>query len=243
MNTTRIACLCCYQSAKDYLGDFLAHLNPHVDKFLLLDDRSSYQVFTYNPEVEMKPVTQFHRLGFETGGFEHESSNREILLREALRQGYDWVLCADVDFRFEKRFLEKMRSLALDGSVKPGGVAYALRLRDLWDTPQQYRCDGIWNEKRLPCFFKLEPFPTYWPAGTLHAPWYRPYQFAPNDVIMLDYNVYHLGMMTREVRVARAEKHERLDPTHKFQPQGYGYLAQEDGLVLERIPDGRNWYD
>jgi hypothetical protein len=51
-----------------------------------------------------------------------------------------------------------------------------------------------------------------------------------------DLNIYHLKMITKERRSARRDLYNALDPKLAFQAIGYGYLADDDGAVLERIP-------
>jgi hypothetical protein len=56
--------------------------------------------------------------------------------------------------------------------------------------------------------------------------------------------MYHLGTLTREDRLARRRRYEIADPEAKWQPRdGYGYLTDERGLELRRIPPSRDYVE
>ena len=42
-------------------------------------------------------------------------------------------------------------------------------------------------------------------------------------------------MIRREERLARRRRYERLDPTARWQAEGYAYLTDETGLRLRRV--------
>jgi hypothetical protein len=59
-----------------------------------------------------------------------------------------------------------------------------------------------------------------------------------------DLNVYHLGMLHREIREARQRRYEILDPENRWQPGvGYAYLTDETGLRLRQIAAGREYLE
>lgn len=73
----------------------------------------------------------------------------------------------------------------------------------------------------------------------LHSPWQA---IAPGaELRVVDFNLYHLKMLTPERRLARRDLYNHLDPDRRFQAIGYDYLADDTGLVLECVPEGRDY--
>jgi hypothetical protein len=60
--------------------------------------------------------------------------------------------------------------------------------------------------------------------------------------ILTDINIYHLKNIDPKNRLQRAKMYEKLDPRHDFQPIGYDYLADESGLIVERITPDREYF-
>jgi hypothetical protein len=166
--------------------------------------------------------------------FSDEPARRHLLLEAAKSAGAQWALVADPDERFETRLVDAIDSLV---SAK-GQIAYAFAVRELF-TPNAYRVDGLWGRKsqtklfRLPSRLAASPSP-------LHSPWH---ELVPGVQLRESgFNLYHLKMITPERRRARAALYRRLDPTLKYQPIGYDYLADDRGAVLETIPEGRGYH-
>lgn len=234
---SRIIVLCCYQNATAYLEEFVSHLEPYVDSFLFLDDRSdpSSRDTAARMIYGWKKVDGvIQRRCRYPDPFMFESRNRALLLREALSEGATHVLCADADERFENTFLRNMRYIVENNPLD----AYSLQVRDLWNSPDQYRIDNPWNSKRKAILFDAELIAegNHLPQSKLHAPWMTTIPPKP-----LEWNLYHLGSMTPELRAERVRRHNEADPEKKFQSIGYDYLADESGLQLEAIGPGRGW--
>lgn len=236
----KIIVLCCFRDASAYLPEFIRHLSPHVDRFLFLDDRSAIPHRTFSEDLikgmmtcKASLIQRSGRLAGDDAPFSMESRNRSILLREALAEGADWVLTLDADERVELEFLKKMRGWCL-----PAFDAIGFRLRDVWNSPNQYRTDGIWSEKRKTALWNVAATGALLPSEGLHGPWIR--NVDDCNVVRLDASIYHLGSLTAELRTERVRRHETADPEHKWQAD-YSYLAKEDGLKLETIQPGRGW--
>lgn len=235
---SKIICLCAFQNAFSYIQDFMIHLTPYVDNFLFFDDRS-YD----DPEAKAliacysntKTLTVFQRYAQDTMSvFKYEVQNRQILLREAVAEGATHVLCLDADERMERPFLEAIRSECSSSAVWAN-------VRDLWDTPQQYRVGGVWSMKNKPVLFPTAMVRDSFMAkpGALHTTWLG-HALRPSSV-PCRWNLYHLGSLTADLRKDRVARHQTADPKHQWQ-DNYSYLADENGLQLERIPEGRHWY-
>lgn len=225
-----IACLCVFRDEAAHLAGYLAHLRDYVDCFLACDDGSrdgGGRIFSRERKCAWLARTKRSPLPFH-----NEVANRLALLKKAREMGVDWILYADADTRVDLRFLPLIERYA-----RPGRRAkYALRLRDLWDSRKTYRCDGPWGRKFSLTLFSLDPFERYWEPGRIHTPAHPPRQ--KGKIVNLEYNLYHLGSLTGKDRRRRVRIHKLADPDGIHQPQGYDYLADESGLVLEDVPAG-----
>ena len=99
---------------------------------------------------------------------------------------------------------------------------FTFRLRELW-TPTAYRVDGVWGSKQRRRLYRLT---SGGPVG--------------DTTVNLDVNLYHLKMIEPDNRRRRREvftDHNTWDNRR----QGFGYLTDEHGLMLEEIPKGRGF--
>lgn len=231
----KIIALCCFRNASGYLGEFLAHLAPHVDGFLFLDDRSNKSEAQSARELigdYPKATTLINRAGRTSDPFAYETRNRAILLREAIAEGATHVLCLDADERLEKRFLDNIRNICQE-SVS----SHAVRVRDLWNSTTHYRIDPPWCHKSKSVLFDIYESIRIPSDQELHQEWL---ESSPEENEPV-YNLYHLGSLTAGLRAERVRRHEAADPERRYQPD-YKYLNDSTNLKLEAIPDGRNWH-
>lgn len=115
----------------------------------------------------------------------------------------------------------------------------SIKFRELWDNFKQYRIDGIWNQKRKGILFQLKNNMTFDYKHKIHAPW--AYKEIVNNIIELDYNLYHLKMIHQESRKERANLYNKLDPDKIMQPIGYDYLNDVKDLKLIKIEFRRRY--
>jgi len=168
-----------------------------------------------------------------TGEFSDEPARRFLLLSAARDAGAEWVLAIDPDERIETRARRTIPRL-LRGDAR----AYAVAFRELY-SPTEYRVDGIWGQKSQARLIRVADGVIPPRRDGLHTSWHdliprtRPRKSG--------INLYHLKMIDRARRQARADLYTRLDPEHRMQSIGYGYLADEAGLRLRRIPRGRGY--
>lgn len=220
-----------------YLPGYLRNVGPHVDGIIALDDGSrdsSGDFLESSQEVlEVIRVPADRREWDELG-------NHRALVAAALRHGADWILSLDADERVERDFRARAERVIARGRLL-GMTAFRLRYRELWDAPDQYRVDGIWDEKTRGSLFRaasdhiFDPRPLHGRKAPMQARWRGRYPLA-------DLTIYHLGMLRAEDRAARRERYERLDPDARWQPElGYAYLTDERGLRLRKIPGNRGY--
>jgi glycosyltransferase involved in cell wall biosynthesis len=230
----KIIALLAFCNEENYLPGFFAHLREYVSEFIVLDDnstdrsaeiaRAQSNTTLIGATCESRPKHFF------------EVDNRRKLLEAALAHSADWILGCDADERYEKRFLEYLPILT--GKAKG---AYALRVRDLWDSRDHYRIDGLWGRKAKFVLFPVLPFTDYYPSHSLHTKWPPP-NIPCRDDNILDFNLYHLISLQRADRVARLRKFKAIDPERQYQRWlGYDYLADESGLEVAEITSGRGF--
>ena len=237
--TPRILCVMQLHNEARYLEGCLAHLRGHVDGVIALDDGSTDgtgALLTQHPLVLdhiTHPVRHPHVWD--------ELHNKRSLLERARAYGADWVLVCDADERFETAFLESLRHIA---RALPNGpmAAVVISLRELWNSPTQYRIDGVWGAKTQTRFFSLPPEIHFEHNQALHGLWLPDGYVEQARMVRMFHHLYHLKSIHHEDRVRRRDFYKRLDPDHRYQAIGYDYLAEEpDTLRLESIRPGRDY--
>lgn len=168
------------------------------------------------------------------GVFSNEVRRRSLLLHAARDLGAHWALAIDPDERFEAPLADAMPALV----SKDEPLCYTFPLREMYGE-RHYRVDGLWGQKRqarlLPLRHGLAA-----PAGELHLPW--SYFIPDHQLVNTDYNLYHLKMITRARRQARAALYNHLDPERRMQPFGYDYLADDTGAQFDIVPEGKHYH-
>jgi hypothetical protein len=137
------------------------------------------------------------------------------LRRLAEEAGADWCLIVDPDERMEDDAESYVRwAVGDDPSVR-----HTFPFKELW-TSDEYRVDGVWGLKTRRRLFHLRA-----PMSARRLAWAR---------------IYHLKMIEPANRAVRAAVHGQAN-TWDNKSLGFDYLAQEEGLVTERVPAGRGY--
>lgn len=234
----RIACLMQLRNEERDLPGCLQHLAGYVDGIIALDDGSidaTASILAAHPLVIdclHNPVSCSREW--------NEPENRRRLLQRAQDLGYDWVLTCDADERFELLFLQQLHDLA--GCFEPGVQAIlSLSIRELWDSPRQYRIDGVWGRKQSGCLFTVPKGPISLPGTlSLHGDWFTDVQREGGRIHRARFNKYHLKMIEKSSREERRDFYRRIDPDNRLQAGGYDYLAEEGPeLKVQRIAPER----
>jgi hypothetical protein len=165
----------------------------------------------------------------------HEGEYRKILRNMALDKGATWLLVTSPDERWEVSATHKIWSEINKGRRE---IVLGGQLREMW-TPNKYRIDGIWGRKARYRIFPISKNQDgIFENHHIQSPCY-PTKY---PLLKLDLNIYHLKMIGLKNRIMRAKVFKKLDPDNSRQDIGYDYLYQEEGMELESIPRGREYY-
>ncbi len=165
--------------------------------------------------------------------FSNEIRRRRLLLEAARGTGARWALAIDPDERYETALAPAIRAL----TDEDGPCCYTFALREMYGETV-YRIDGVWGQKRQARLLSLQ-HGLCQPKDQLHLPW--SYFIPGHRLIDTNFNLYHLKMITRARRQARAALYNFLDPDKRMQTLGYDYLADEADAAFEAIPEGRGY--
>lgn len=198
-----------YRYEAHLVPDFIANIRPFITGYVAWDDRAATTELTSEPE------------------------RRNRLLAKARKMGARWILAADPDERIEDALARRLPSLLAEGE----GNLWVFSTREMF-TPDSYRVDGIWREKRRLTLFPVAAIGKELDKA-LHGEW-----IVDRSGFRLrnaETNFYHFRMATPARRSLRRDLYASADPARKFQPIGYDYLDDERSMVLEQIPKDRNF--
>lgn len=215
-----------------YLPGWIDSIGQHVDGVVALDDGStdeSLKILASNT-----CVTEIIRIDPDKKTEWNEPRNRELLVTAGQALGATWFVAYDADERPDARLWSQWNVLT-DEADEAGAIGISQPLREIWNRPDQYRCDGLWGRKRKVSIFRnLGPDHQFDPAQW-HGEWY-PAQFLGTDRFLLtDLNLYHLKMLHAADREQRMRRYLELDPEREYQETGYEYLVDEADIALAPI--------
>ena len=234
--TRLLALLACHDEMR-FLPGYFANLASQVDGVIALDDGSTDGSAEF---IAAQPLTlELIRLPARKPHVWDEPRNRRLLIEAAGRHGAEWVLAQDADERIERGFRARAETL-IAGTASTGIQAFALTFRELWNAPDTYRVDGVWDLKRQARLFRLRSDAQF-DDRPLHGHWAPINSATERGFRQVDLCLYHLRMIDPADRQARRDRYLQLDPERRFQAIGYDYLTDESSLQLATIPDGRDY--
>ena len=205
------------------------NLAGQVDGVIALDDQStdgSRALVESQPLlVDLVTPPPGAPAGMEDG------KRHSTLIKAAWDHKPDWLLGIDADERLERGFRHRAeREIA--SAEASGQAALWVPFRELWDSGERMRVDGIWGQKRKACLFEADRGHSF-REQYLHSIW-ASWPPANGEYPVADLRLYHLRMIRAEDRQARSEHYQRVDPERQWQAVGYDYLVDEEGIELRR---------
>ncbi|MEZ5102074.1 MAG: hypothetical protein R3C15_20180 [Thermoleophilia bacterium] len=206
-------------------------LRALADVVIVLDDGSTA------PLRRDDRIDELVRL--ERRGGWNDAANRLLLLQRAFVHGCGWLVCLDDDL-IPSAGLRTRDDAAreIDALRRRRADVGRVPVRDLWESADRFRVDGVWGRKSYPLLRRnwladgSITLPD--PARRLHAPVF-PRNLRARAVVLDHLAVYHTGCLTHEDRAARVERYARADPRNEFQ-RDYAYMLDERGLALAPVP-------
>jgi glycosyltransferase involved in cell wall biosynthesis len=180
-----------------FLPAMLRNVAAQVDGIIALDDGStdgSDRLLEKCPavlELLRNPPDRPHY---------DEPGGHRRLVEAALRHGAEWIMSVDADERLERDFRVRAERV-IRRAQRLGLEGFSVRTRDVWDSPNQYRVDGIWGRKSQPRLFRASADHEYDPRALHGAK--TPLQARVFGMVPLaDLFFYHFRMLHPEDRSA-----------------------------------------
>lgn len=159
-----------------------------------------------------------------------EARDKNYLLGKIIEAKPEWVLWIDGDEVLE---LSGPRRIKEAASKDDGVAAYQLKIAYLWNDPQHVRVDGIFGRFQRPSVFRLGGqivsslhFPETGFGGNFHCG--NVPRGLVGSVRNLDVRLKHYSLMLGDVRQAKYEWYNRMDPNNALE-DNYRHLIEIPG--------------
>lgn len=164
----------------------------------------------------------------------HDASNRLTLFARAIAHDCDWCMRLDSDELPEPEISKEIIRNQIREAQCCGAEMISWRMREMWNE-KEFRVDGVWGQKRKIILQKnpLLSEAVMWRGNHTQRLHVQP--LTCGDIMDVETQMLHYGMSSPALRQSRYEKHVALDPRNLFQPQGYKYFLDEEGIELKAI--------
>jgi len=176
-----------------------------------------------------------------------EARDKNILLKMALSRNPDFILSLDGD---EIIMPNSKQHLFYELNVLyPNVNLFEFKELYVWDKPNQYRCDGIFNNTWSKKLFRLKDQPKnlkiYDSAfpGNLHCGSLPSNLIEQNQIVKSKIKILHYGYYDEEIRRKKYDFYTKLDPNnvdfdgYKHIFSGNSKLAGPNGMEFKIIPE------
>ena len=225
----RIICMMNIKNEDRWLREVLDAIARVAAGIVILDDGSTDQT----PRIcrEHPVVVDYYR---QDNVPLDKVRDKNRILRMALAQKPDWILCLDGDEVLEesapKRILEAIRTCP----AEVGSLSFEFLY--MWNDHRHYRTDGIYRSILHPCLFRVTGHNVTAPGffttdhgGNLHCE--RIPRNLRGRTQEADIKILHLGYMYEESRRKKYDWNKAKDP--KYAAQGYyEHLLDQPGMTL-----------
>jgi len=169
----------------------------------------------------------------------NEARDRQFLLSQAFKLGYDWALSLDIDERipesFDSAFFQKLMH-----PTNPDILAYSMNVFTFFEGTEYIRQDYPWNNLqgiRLYRLFKKQKINIFGKKGLhcSHSP-----SFSPYNTRHISMPILHYGYVSELLRTDKSEFYNKIDDD-PFKPEvgpfGYKHLTTSEVLLTKYFPD------
>jgi len=176
-----------------------------------------------------------------------ETRDKNTLLKMALSRDPDFILTLDGD---EMIMPNSKQYLFYELNVLyPNVNLFEFKELYVWDKPNQYRCDGIFNNTWSKKLFRLKDQPKnlkiYDSAfpGNLHCGSLPSNLIEQNQIVKSKIKILHYGYYDEEIRRKKYDFYTKLDPNnvdfdgYKHIFSGNSKLAGPNGMEFKIIPE------
>lgn len=188
----RVAALLPVYNDVHYLDGWFESVGKHVGACIALDDGStdgSAEKLRSHPGV-----TKLLRVDPATKNGWDEPKNRERLVRAGQELTVDWFVAFDADERPAERLWKEWPRLLAEAD-RAGAVGIEQPLREIWGSPDTYRVDGIWGQKRKVAAFRNLGAAHQFDPAQWHGEWFPAQYLGSKALLRTDIELYHLKML------------------------------------------------
>lgn len=210
--------------ASKHLKQMLENARSYISDAVIIDDGSEDNSIALALEV-LKGIP-VHLVANPESKFANEWTLRKQQWEETVKVSPEWILMLDADEIFEERFKDQVKMMCCSD---PTVNAYSFRLYDMWDE-NHYRDDDYWmahNHHRI-FLIRYNPNMQYqWKETEQHCGRF-PQNIREFAVSLSDLRLKHYGYANKEIRTAKYERYQKLDPEAKF-----GWKEQYESILDE----------
>ena len=176
-----------------------------------------------------------------------ETRDKNILYEEAKKRNPDFILTLDGD----EIFAPKMQHILLDElKNNPQVNVFEFQSLFMWDKPNQYRSDGIFQTTWKKSLLRMKPQPTdlhfdgmSFP-GNMHCPQIPQKSIGFDTPFQSKVIILHYGYYDENLRQTKFNLYTKMDPTNTSF-DGYKHIISDDsvfsgphGIEFNILPDG-----
>lgn len=208
-----------------WIGRVIDSMSSICSSVVVLDDHSTDGTFEFLEKLS--PFVTVVKNPYQ--GLD-EARDKDFLLRVIVGLSPDWVLAIDGDEELEPKAEARIEHFLTRHGKDPEVSVFAFKVCYLWDSPDQVRCDGVYEHFYRPSMFRLVGEPTgrlhFNKTGgpgnhNLHCSNFP--QGLKGKIINVGVRLKHYGYMDAEDRKRKYAYYNRIDPGN-ITEDGYKHI-------------------
>ena len=193
----------------------LASILPLCDEIIVLDDHSTDATFEL---CKAMPKTTVYASPFEDLNEARDKNFLLCTITEGMPPLPDWIIAIDGDEVLAEGSVELLRR-QMESNNAP---CLSLRVRYLWDSENQVRCDGVYGDFHRESVFRPEKGVTFHsnPSGGAHFHCGNvPAPLRMKRAVLSNVELLHFGYLHREDRIRKYHFYNQHDPGNAREDQ------------------------